>query len=233
MTEKTKKILELRKAGKSYNQIQKELGVSQGNISYVCRKYFEDNNRVIKNLILKNPNTFNNKKAREKALQVNKKRHAKEKDEKINKWALLLKNVDEIKLATIAGMFECDGGHGATTKEFMFYNSDARLILTFVDFLNDINCDFYAYLVVHPTQNAEKAKSYWEKLGIRIRSIQTIKTTKKQKKDNSERIYHGTIRLYVRRSTGLKEAFRSVTAKFFINTNKVSPLPVHPAKDRR
>jgi len=126
MKQLTEKIIDLRLRGKTYNEIKYQLQCSKGHISYVCKRYV-NNNDLISAFNKKNMDRQDSlAKARHGAriYYANKLKECKK--EYLNK---LRTYPDQNFIYYICGLYEGDGNHYG--RECNFTNSGFRLILAF------------------------------------------------------------------------------------------------------
>ena len=198
MDNRKKSALSLRKQGKSYNEINKKLGIAKSTLSYWFKKN-KKSEELKKRLTKKAQIQFVKKlrimaKARrQQALE----RHAKYRKHARGQFKLFKK--DPLFFLGI-GIYSGEGDKSFNTGCVRVSNTDAHLLKKFVDFLNrycsvDIE-QLRAWILLYPDNNEKKCKKYWSKI-IGIPKEQFVKSQRIFGKHKTKRLQHGVCAVYL------------------------------------
>ncbi len=201
-TSSKEQALQFRKQGKSYNEINKTLGVPKSTLSSWLKeipisKHIKNQNiNRAKIIWAKNITAYNKRKS-----LVNQK--AKERE--INQFAQEIKNVDNQALFWLGlGLFLAEGGKRERWS-VRFVNADSDIIKLMMKFFREIclvpDDRFRFRIYLHPNIEDQGAKSAWSKiLNISIKQFyksQNVISQSSQRKRNSNRLPIGTLHIYI------------------------------------
>lgn len=213
MKESTRKVINLRKQGETYKEIEQKTGLSLGNISYLCNKYVPENTFIHRE---------NDRKAKEAmpikqmaamragavAYYENLRFEAK------NKWALALKKVDHKKVYYMLGLYDGEGNHSGT--EFRVCNSDPTIVAFIIEFLKEIEADYCLELYLHSSHNKNSCIKKW---GLNFDKVRQY-DSREQSRDYSATENYGTVQIRVKKPLGLREALREYSQiRFYRSTS--------------
>lgn len=159
-----RKIMELRKMGKSYNQISRTLNTSKGTISY----YLADNetSQKVKNKLI-NKNNIASRERIKKLINQNRKRWA---ENKINAAAKAKNDFKKLSRNSlfIAGISIYWGeGDSKPNNPLRISNTDPRMIKIYVRFLKEIMgveaSKIRLGLILYPDLNNRVCQEFWAK----------------------------------------------------------------------
>ena len=195
------KAVALRKLGKSYGEIKKELDVSKSTLSYWLkgiRLKQEDKERLYT-----------------KQIKVLSKGSTSQKERRGRVVRKIISNsLKEVKLPISNEIYKFFGvalywAEGSKCKTMQITNSDPYLILFMVKWLSRIfqvqPINLKANLNIYSQQDEVKIKQFWSELtSIPVANFgkSYIKPLSKNYKKNN--LYYGTIRIYVQKSTDMK-----------------------------
>jgi len=163
-----KKVQKLRKLGKTYSEIKKEIGqnIPKSTLSYWCKKIplASDYHKMIQALNVSNLN-----KARNIALMVKRaqrEKYLKSIEDRNRHFSQVIKNKDSAKIAL--AMLYLGEGSKSSKGSLMFGNSDPVIIKLFVNLLRycykiDEN-KFRCTLQCRADQNIKKLEKFWAEI---------------------------------------------------------------------
>lgn len=198
-----KKIIaiKLRKHGKSYNEISRELKIAKSTLSYWLKeiklkpKYLKRLYTKQIEFLSRGSKSQKERRAKEISLLVEQARNE-----------IILPLSDDVYKFFGVGLYWAEGSKG---NMMQFTNSDPYLILFIVKWLETVfnikPINLKVHLNIYQQQNEAEIKAFWSDLtGIPIMSFgkSYIKPISKDYKKNN--LYFGTIRIYVPKSTDLK-----------------------------
>ncbi len=201
MKQLTKDIINLRYSGKTYKEICKNLKCSKSHISYICKKYIE-NNRLI---VAENSKNIDKGPSLKKALIGAAKYYQNKEDILINEHLVKMqKYKNQSFLYYICGLYEGEGNHSGT--ECKMSNSDYKLIKQFIIFATDVlKKEITVTLQIHKSHDKNLCLKFWNEKGISIKYIRQH-DNRKQKKDNKNRENYGTINVRIIKPWGIRKA---------------------------
>lgn len=204
------KVCEMRSRGMSINEISKKLGLNKSTISYWCRD-IELSNVQKKRLLLKQKSE--SIKALLRSAEKKKVMRVYETKELKMSGARMIGEFSKRDLF-LAGLGLYWGeGYKETNNELCFTNSDYKIILFIMRWFREIyqvkNSDFIFRLSINSLYKKREKEILEHWLGaLGVFGEQFSKTsfikTKKKKIYQNGKIYQGTLRLKVRKSTRLK-----------------------------
>jgi predicted transcriptional regulator len=209
------KAIELRKAGMSIKEIAKELQVSQSSVSRWCSDIIltdEQRDRL----------DMKRKEAGIKALRPWIEKNKQKKIADIASQVTLAKSdVDRVSKRDLfvlgLGLYWGEG-YKRGSQELGFTNSDPKLLLVFIKWLQEIYAIPRSDLIARVTINknyfneAARIKKYWSEVtNIPIQQFTTTSfiVSGKEKLDRDARTYRGTLRIKIRRGTSLRRRILS------------------------
>lgn len=192
--------IKLRKTGKSYNEINRELGVPKSTLSYWL-KNLEIEQKYL-DILLKR-----SRKAGREALIKRNKQQTVEAEKRANigiekaKKEIKKINLEKLKLIGTALYI---GEGGKTRKRVDFTNSNPETIKIIMRFFREVckveNSKFSVRLSVHDAGKAEEIKDYWAHItGIPISQFIKVNTalSKYSKKRRKNMLQYGTIQIRI------------------------------------
>ena len=196
------KALRLRKQGKSYNEINRLLGVPKSTLSTwlkeipLSRQVRKKNISQAKIIWAKNITAFNKKRS-----LINQ----QSKNKEIDQFAKDIKDLDKKALFWLGlGLFLAEGGKREKWS-VRFVNSDSDIIKIMMRFYREIclvpDDKFRFRIYLHPNINDQEAKSAWSKI-LKVSNNQFYKSQEvisqsSQRKRNSNRLPIGTLHIYI------------------------------------
>lgn len=168
MRSEREQVITLRRSGKTYSEIQKELGIKipKGTLSNWCSKVPLSKSKVER---IKKINLENLSRARKKAQCA--KKEGKQKLQKTfhiensNLWNTYDESIETRKIA-LAVLFIAEGGK--RTSSIVFGNSDQNIIKMFLNLLRSVyevdESRFRVTVQCRVDQDSKKLESYWQKV---------------------------------------------------------------------
>jgi predicted transcriptional regulator len=158
------KIMEIRKMGKSYNQISQTLNISKGTISY----YLANNraSKKIRNQLIKKNNALSKKRV-QKLVSQNRKRWAKNKINAVMEAKNDFKELYKNPLFTTGISIYWGEGDSKPDNPLRISNTDPRMIKIYVRFLREImgveRDKIRLGLILYPDLDNKICQEFWSK----------------------------------------------------------------------
>ena len=209
MREAIQQVLNLRKSGKTYAEIAKEVGRAKSTISAICKKHMSAESAKI--YATNRAAAWNeNKEAKLEAMRKAADAHyAATKISCIDKWRRAMSSVSPGLLCYIAGLYDGEGNHSGT--EFNLTNSDKVLAFSFISFLRQIGCDYQTALYLHKSHNRIACEKWWE---IKLDHVYSYDgREQKNAKNNEVKENYGTLKVRAVKGNGIREALKEVVSK--------------------